>query len=179
MREPNGWFHYLIDVNGLQRNYKVNKVQEISKENLTKIIIDNKDSMYRLAYSFLHNDANAQDAVSEAILIAFEKRYQIRKPEKARAWVMQIVANVSKQMLNKLKREMLTVNENLLEQATIFEGDSLWSIVMELSDELREVVVLYYYEQFSVREIGKMLDVPPGTVKSRLARAREKLSKAI
>ena len=50
---------------------------------------------------------------------------------------------------------------------------------MELDEEFREVVVLYYYEQFSVREIGKMLRVPEGTVKSRLARAREKLLRII
>ncbi len=150
-------------------------MQRITQEELSDIVMNNKDSMYRLAFSIVRSDADAQDAVSEAIVRAFEKRDQIKKPASAKSWLMQILVNTSKRIVAQSHRFILTEDENQYEQVVAFESDEMWTTVMELDEEFREVVVLYYYEQFSVKEIGKMLRIPDGTVKSRLSRAREKL----
>lgn len=154
-------------------------MQRITQEELSALIMDNKDGMYRLAFSILRNDADAQDAVSEAIVLAFEKCHQLRKTSSAKSWLMQILVNSSKKIALQSNKYVLLENEIQYEQAEEFKDDDMWETVMELDAEFREVVVLYYYEQFSVREIGKMLRVPEGTVKSRLARAREKLLRII
>ena len=154
-------------------------MQRITQEELSALIMDNKDGMYRLAFSILRNDADAQDAVSEAIVLAFEKSHQLRKRSSAKSWLMQILVNSSKKIAVQSNKYVLLENEIQYEQAEEFKDDDMWETVMELDEEFREVVVLYYYEQFSVREIGKMLRVPEGTVKSRLARAREKLLRII
>lgn len=154
-------------------------MQRITQEELSALIMDNKDGMYRLAFSILRNDADAQDAVSEAIVLAFEKCHQLRKTSSAKSWLMQILVNSSKKIALQSNKYVLLENEIQYEQAEEFKDDDMWETVMELDEEFREVVVLYYYEQFSVREIGKMLRVPEGTVKSRLARAREKLLRII
>lgn len=154
-------------------------MQRITQEELSALIMDNKDGMYRLAFSILRNDADAQDAVSEAIVLAFEKSHQLRKISSAKSWLMQILVNSSKKIALQSNKYVLLENEIQYEQAEEFKDDDMWETVMELDEEFREVVVLYYYEQFSVREIGKMLRVPEGTVKSRLARAREKLLRII
>lgn len=154
-------------------------MQRITQEELSALIMDNKDGMYRLAFSILRNDADAQDAVSEAIVLAFEKCHQLRKRSSAKPWLMQILVNSSKKIAVQSNKYVLLENEIQYEQAEEFKDDDMWETVMELDEEFREVVVLYYYEQFSVREIGKMLRVPEGTVKSRLARAREKLLRII
>ncbi len=154
-------------------------MQRITQEELSALIMDNKDGMYRLAFSILRNDADAQDAVSEAIVLAFEKCHQLRKRPSAKSWLMQILVNSSKKIALQSNKYVLLENEIQYEQAEEFKDDDMWETVMELDEEFREVVVLYYYEQFSVREIGKMLRVPEGTVKSRLARAREKLLRII
>ncbi len=154
-------------------------MQRITQEELSALIMDNKDGMYRLAFSILRNDADAQDAVSEAIVLAFEKCHQLRKTSSAKSWLMQILVNSSKKIAVQSNKYVLLENEIQYEQAEEFKDDDMWETVMELDEEFREVVVLYYYEQFSVREIGKMLRVPEGTVKSRLARAREKLLRII
>ena len=154
-------------------------MQRITQEELSALIMDNKDGMYRLAFSILRNDADAQDAVSEAIVLAFEKSHQLRKTSSAKSWLMQILVNSSKKIAVQSNKYVLLENEIQYEQAGEFKDDDMWETVMELDEEFREVVVLYYYEQFSVREIGKMLRVPEGTVKSRLARAREKLLRII
>lgn len=154
-------------------------MQRITQEELSALIMDNKDGMYRLAFSILRNDADAQDAVSEAIVLAFEKCHQLRKTSSAKSWLMQILVNSSKKIAVQSNKYVLLENEIQYEQVEEFKDDDMWETVMELDEEFREVVVLYYYEQFSVREIGKMLKVPEGTVKSRLARAREKLLRII
>ena len=154
-------------------------MKRITQEELSALIMDNKDGMYRLAFSILRNDADAQDAVSEAIVLAFEKCHQLRKTSSAKSWLMQILVNSSKKIALQSNKYVLLENEIQYEQAEEFKDDNMWETVMELDEEFREVVVLYYYEQFSVREIGKMLRVPEGTVKSRLARAREKLLRII
>lgn len=158
---------------------KGKKMKRITQEELSALIMDNKDGMYRLAFSILRNDADAQDAVSEAIVLAFEKCHQLRKTSSAKSWLMQILVNSSKKIALQSNKYVLLENEIQYEQAEEFKDDDMWETVMELDEEFREVVVLYYYEQFSVREIGKMLRVPEGTVKSRLARAREKLLRII
>lgn len=154
-------------------------MKRITQEELSALIMDNKDGMYRLAFSILRNDADAQDAVSEAIVLAFEKCHQLRKTSSAKSWLMQILVNSSKKIALQSNKYVLLENEIQYEQAEEFKDDNMWETVMELDEEFREVVVLYYYEQFSVREIGKMLRIPEGTVKSRLARAREKLLRII
>lgn len=154
-------------------------MQRITQEELSALIMDNKDGMYRLAFSILRNDADAQDAVSDAIVLAFEKCHQLRKTSSAKSWLMQILVNSSKKIALQSNKYVLLENEIQYEQAEEFKDDDMWETVMELDEEFREVVVLYYYEQFSVRDIGKMLRVPEGTVKSRLARAREKLLRII
>ena len=154
-------------------------MQRITQKELSALIMDNKDGMYRLAFSILRNDADAQDAVSEAIVLAFEKCHQLRKTSSAKSWLIQILVNSSKKIALQSNKYVLLENEIQYEQAEEFKDDDMWETVMELDEEFREVVVLYYYEQFSVREIGKMLRVPEGTVKSRLARAREKLLRII
>ena len=154
-------------------------MQRITQEELSALIMDNKDGMYRLAFSILRNYADAQDAVSDAIVLAFEKCHQLRKTSSAKSWLMQILVNSSKKIAVQSNKYVLLENEIQYEQAEEFKDDDMWETVMELDEEFREVVVLYYYEQFSVREIGKMLRVPEGTVKSRLARAREKLLRII
>lgn len=58
-------------------------------------------------------------------------------------------------------------------------NDGMWSLVNCLDEEFKAVVVLFYYEDMSIRNISKILDIPPGTVKSRLSRAREKLKMLI
>ncbi len=156
-------------------------MQKITQAELADLIIANKSRMYQLAFSIVRNDADAQDAVGEAIVLAFEKAHQLRQSASAKAWLMQILVNAAKQIVMRSHRFVPYVEdeENGDGQVSVFERDGLWESIMELEREFREVVILYYYEQFSVKEIGKMLKIPDGTVKSRLARARRKLLRMI
>lgn len=146
---------------------------KLTKQELEKLILENQEYLYRLAFSYMKNDADAQDAVGEAIVTAYEHRYTLIKKESAKSWLIKILINQCLTMLRKQKKELSI--QLPAETYSPFQFDELWLIVMELPDNLRSIVVLYYYEQFTTKEISKILKIAEGTVKSRLSRAREQL----
>lgn len=155
-------------------------MQILTAEELAELIISCKAGMYRVAYSIAGNDADAQDAVGDTIVRAYENLHKLRKKESAKSWLMQILVNSSKNIVKKKSKWTLLDNEmEELEDHHAFQSDLMWPLVMELSEEFRMVVALYYYEQFSVHEISRLLKISEGTVKSRLSRGREKLSKLL
>lgn len=151
----------------------------INKEELSKLILENQKEMYVLAYSILKNQADAQDAVSECIVRAFENRTSLRKRTSARSWLMKILINVSRSAITKRQKVVLFADPEQYEQEPETAEDHLWSVILELPENVRVVMVLYYYEGFSVREISTLLDIPEGTTKTRLSSGRKQLEKWI
>ena len=151
----------------------------MNKEELSKLILENQKEMYVLAYSILKNQADAQDAVSECIVRAFENRTSLRKRTSARSWLMKILINVSRSAITKRQKVVLFADPEQYEQEPETAEDHLWSVILELPENVRVVMVLYYYEGFSVREIGTLLDIPEGTTKTRLSSGRKQLEKWI
>ena len=151
----------------------------MNKEELSKLILENQKEMYVLAYSILKNQADAQDAVSECIVRAFENRTSLRKRTSARSWLMKILINVSRSAITKRQKVVLFADPEQYEQEPETAEDHLWSVILELPENVRVVMVLYYYEGFSVREIGTLLDIPEGTTKTRLSSGRKQLAKWI
>ena len=151
----------------------------MNKEELSKLILENQKEMYVLAYSILKNQADAQDAVSECIVRAFENRTSLRKRTSARSWLMKILINVSRSAITKRQKVVLFADPEQYEQEAETAEDHLWSVILELTENVCVVMVLYYYEGFSVREISTLLDIPEGTTKTRLSSGRKQLAKWI
>lgn len=151
------------------------KLTRIEKVNFVQLIQENKLGMYRLALSILRNETDAEDAVSETVLKAYENLNKLRNIDKFKPWIMQILVNQAKIMLRKKKRIDLLDDMGQLEMTFENQDGELWSVVSELEEGFRNVVILFYYEEMTVKEIAKTLKIAEGTVKSRLSRAREKL----
>ena len=151
----------------------------MNKEELSKLILENQKEMYVLACSILKNQADAQDAVSECIVRAFENRTSLKKRTSARSWLMKVLINVSRSAITKRQKVVLFADPEQYEQEPETAEDHLWSVILELPENVRVVMVLYYYEGFSVREISTLLDIPEGTTKTRLSSGRKQLAKWI
>lgn len=151
----------------------------MNKEELSKLILENQKEMYVLACSILKNQADAQDAVSECIVRAFENRTSLKKRTSARSWLMKILINVSRSAITKRQKVVLFADPEQYEQEPETAEDHLWSVILELPENVRVVMVLYYYDGFSVREISTLLDIPEGTTKTRLSSGRKQLAKWI
>ena len=151
----------------------------MEQETFERNIREYAPNMYRLALAMLHNRQDAEDAVSEAVLIAYEKRHTLRDRNRFKPWIMQIMANEARRIYGKNKR--ITPMEDMEAYMPSFrdENHELWDVVMQLETVHREVIMLYFYERFSIKEIGRILRVPEGTVKSRLSRAKKALKEML
>lgn len=151
----------------------------MDRETFCGLIREYTPALYRLALGMLHSREDAEDVVSESVLKAYEKLSTLRKTEYFRAWLMQIAVNETKRVYAKNKRYILA--ENIEDYMPAFEDGyhELWDIVVELDIVYREVIILYFYEQFSIKEIAQILHIPGGTVKSRLSRGKKKLKESL
>lgn len=138
-----------------------------------------RDDLYILALAILKNEADAEDAISNAILKAYENRGQIRSFHKFKPWMMTITKNEALRI--KKKRLYLPGDEvvEALSKPVAAHYDELWDVLQEMKEEYRLAVVLFYYGGLSLRDISDVLDIPVGTVKSRLNRGKAELREAL
>lgn len=150
--------------------------KELSKEEFTELVQINKVSLYRFAKSIVKNDVEAEDAISEAILKAYKNKSKLKSKGSFKSWIMRITANECYNIIKKRSKVELRDNLETLNLVTVDKkDDTLRDIVEGLSEEFSSVIVLFYYEDMSIKEISRVLDISEGTVKSRLSRAKSKL----
>lgn len=140
--------------------------------------------MYRVAYSWSRNAALADDLVQETLVKALQKAGQIRDPERTNAWLFAVLANCWRDHFRRT-REMVDIDELDLERVDDFtpeEGHAQSQLVRRVRSAIallplaqRQVLTLVDLEEFSYAEVAAVLEIPVGTVMSRLCRARRTL----
>jgi RNA polymerase sigma-70 factor (ECF subfamily) len=145
-------------------------------EKFCSLLREYRPGLFRLAKGILKNDADAEDAVSETIYKAFSNIDKLRNFESFKPWIMKILVNEAYTIAKKRKKtEPLDYIEIAANDSVTIETHELWNAVQALGDEFKAVTILFYYEDMSIKEISKILNLPKGTVNSRLNRSREKL----
>lgn len=143
----------------------------------TKLMQSHMQSMYKVARSILGSDEDAADAIQDTILCCWEKLSQLKENRYFKTWMTRILINNCNNLLK--TREEYLLDDRFYEAAVPFrEFDNIeWKETLKSLDEkYRLVIVLYYVEGFRTSEIGRILDIPESTVRTRLARGREKMS---
>ena len=148
---------------------------------LGSIIMENLQSMYRVAFSILKTEDEISDAISNTTVIVFEKIGTLKNEEFFKTWLIRILINECYKTHNQNKKIVYleNCNQEKLAYSDKYVDFEVRRIIKNLDNDLREIVMLYYYEDFSVKEIAKILKIPDGTVKSRLSRARSKLEEQL
>lgn len=138
-----------------------------------------RDSLYILALAILKNEADAEDAVGNAILKAYENIGQLKAFHKFKPWMLTVTKNEALKI--RKKRLLLPGNETVeaMLHPVLEHYDELWDILQQMKEEYRLVVVLFYYEDLSLRDISDVLNIPVGTVKSRLNRGKAEIRNAL
>ena len=148
----------------------------ISRDAFAQEVRSLTDTAFAVSYLILGHSADCEDAMSAAILRAYENRGKLNKRESFRAWFLQILRHEAYNLLRKQRR--LTPVEELPE-APAPEGDDAGRLDLQAAlDQLTEdqrTALLLQQEGYDLAEIGQALDVPVGTVKSRISRAKKTL----
>ena len=155
------------------------------------LMLPQLDAAHNLAKWLLRNEQDAQDVVQEAFLRAF-KSFSGFHGSNGRAWLLTIVRNTSCTFLKKNRAVDLTtafdeeihaIDNESVSPAAILEhaedAELITKAVDELPAEFREILILRHQEGLSYKEIGEIVKIPPGTIMSRLARARAKLKECL
>ena len=165
----------------------------------TEEVLQHADGLKRFALSLCHNEHNAEDLVSETVLRAYENFSGLKDHSKLKSWLYRILYNqfVSTCRKNNRMKEVNIIERqddsfSLFEKLTATGTDdpekiflqkittlSVQKAIGELPLVFKQAIVLSDMEQFSYNEIAKILDVPVGTVRSRIARARQQLEKSL
>lgn len=147
-----------------------------NRQRFAALIREHSHSMFRAARAILDCDADAEDAVGEAVLLAWQALPKLKNQAAARRWLLKITVNCA---YGQRRSQQRVVYMDDLSQAAgsapLPEPSGLWDAVLRLPEDQRLAVMFYYYEDMPVAEIAKTLGVAQGTVKSRLSRGRERL----
>lgn len=133
------------------------------------------NAILRLAYSYLHNTADSEDVLQETLIRYLRSAPRFENDKHAKAWLMQVAANLSK---NKLGYNKTRLADELNDELAAEEREDLsfvWQAVKQLPPKQREVIHLFYQEGFSTAEIAGILSRNESTVRSDLKRGREAL----
>ncbi len=151
----------------------------INKNKFLEETIEKYSNMvYRLAMARSRNVENSEDIYQEVFLRLARKMPVFENEEHKKAWLIRVTINCSKTILNSsFNRHRAELDENLSFETP--ERHDIYYAVLKLPMKYRTVIHLYYYEDYSIKEISKILKVNENTVKSRLARARKKLEEEV
>ena len=134
------------------------------------------DTVYRVAFSMLRNPHDADDVTQDVFLKLYTARVEFQSEDHVKNWLMKVTVNACKNVFRMPCRRAEDIEEYA--QTLGFESPEqtdLFLAVNSLEQKYRIAVHLYYFEGYSVKEIGKILGVSENTVSTRLARARGKL----
>ena len=160
-------------MNSMRREEKTEKTESFYEE----VIQRNSETVYRLAFSLVRSRSDADDIYQEVFLRYVRKNPVFESPEHEKAWFLRVTVNCCKNFWKSpwVKRRNAFDEEALKKQASGENGDEdriLIETVKQLPEKYRVVIHLFYYEELSIEEIGKITGSKPATVRTRLTRAR-------
>ena len=133
------------------------------------------ESILRLAYSYLHNQSDAEDILQDTLIQYLRTAPVLESPAHEKAWLLRVAGNLSKNLLRALGYRQADQLEETLVAQEREDLSYVWDAVKALPVPYREAIHLFYYEGYSTAQIAQILDQKESTVRSRLKRGREKL----
>ncbi|WP_336823694.1 sigma-70 family RNA polymerase sigma factor [Sporosarcina sp. USHLN248] len=145
-------------------------------EAFLRLLSEHKEALYRTALSYLKNEEDALDAVQEVTMRSYDKIKTLRMPEYAKTWLIRIMMNHCRDVLNKKKRYVLDANAGKLEGISDdFTYLEIEEALSRLSEKERQLIHLKYLHDIKIKDIADMTSTPEGTVKTRLYKAVKSL----
>ena len=149
---------------------------------LAALVEEHGDHLLRLCTLYLGEQSQAEDAVQDTFLRALQAWPKFRGESTVETWLVRIAINVYKNQLKspwRTRRAPAEALEGLRTESPEPEDDTLVRAVQALPPKYREVVILYYYQEWRAWEIAQRLHIPVSTVTVRLSRARGMLKEKL
>ena len=136
--------------------------------------------LYHIAWTYLGNDQDAEDAVQEALIKAWSKQESLRDEKQFKPWLARILCNQCKDMLRKRRKwSFYPLKEDTVQVEMPPVENLVLEAIRKLKPEYRILMTLHYLDGCSMRELSEITGAPQGTVKTRMRNARKQLSKTL
>lgn len=182
------------------------KIQKLSEQELLEKVIANesdafnelyeryKNLVYYIAYEFVKSDADAKDVLQETFIQVYKSLPNLRDIDLFKPWISRITVSKCKNLFRRnhyqtmddehplVKSQLQEYRSYMLpdkEMKYISDQELMYSFILQLPDSQKSVVVFHYFQQLSLQEVAYVLDIPLGTVKSRLSYAKASLKTCI
>lgn len=160
------------------------KRDRTNKKLIEEIILEKYNQYYRLAYSYVHNEADAGDIVQNGAYKALRNGHTLKHPEYAQTWVYRIMLNECFRYVQQSRLlSYEAIQEENGEEAGYTEDDyadiDLQRALDALPEKDKAIVILRYFEDRKLEEIAEILEENVNTVKSRLYRSMKKLKSVL
>lgn len=160
-------------------NFKKEKTKEElakagNKEAFVELINENRLNLYKVAKGILREEKDIEDAIGNTVMKSFEKIGTLKNPEYFKTWLIRILINECNLIIRKNKKTIcLEHREESYEDS--YRDLDLIRAIDNLEKDLKEVIVLYYFQDMRSEEISKCLNINHNTVRTRLYRSKKKL----
>ena len=141
-----------------------------------------KYSVYRTAFVYCRNSTDAEDITQDVFMKRFSSNISFSDEAKEKSWLLKVTANKCRDMFRSLRYKYFISSVSLEEANLVYETpeeSEVYHAVMELPPKNRLVIHLYYYEEYSVREISVILGKSESAVQTQLYRARKQLKEIL
>ena len=153
----------------------------VAKPSMEKLVADHAGTLYRFAIRLVRQSADAEDLVQEAFIDAQRSLHQLREVDRPLPWLIQILRSRLAKRARQTTGMTLVDGAELAELAVSYgtdaesETEPLLRELDQLPAEFKEPLLLFYFRELRYREIASALELPIGTVMSRLARGKQLL----
>lgn len=151
------------------------------EEYLTFLMNNYGNSVFRICYAYLKDYQLAEDVAQETFIRVYQHYEEFHNQSSIKAWITQIAINLCKNQMrthwwkNRFHQGIQEEEEAVECYDSVLNEQVIYKEINKLPIKYKEVILLYYFQEFTIYEIAQILKVKESTVKARLVRAREKL----
>ena len=151
------------------------------RQSLHELAAMYQDNLFAVAFNICQNTQDAEDVIQDTFVQYYTTKKEFDSEEHIRAWLIRVAVNKAKNVTRTFWRRNKVSIEDFTEMLAFEtpESETLFETVMQLPKKYRIVIHLYYYEDYSVGEIAKILKLSESNVKTRLMRGRAKLREVL
>lgn len=153
---------------------ELSKIKEALKNNdeaFVELIKEKQLKLSKIAYRYCMNETMAQDALSETIYKCYRYRRKCKHPEYFDTWITRILINECYKEIKKNQYDELIIDIH----DERYHDHTLKTMVYDLSEPERSIIILHFFEGYTLKEIGEILEIPTNTIKTKYYRLLEKL----
>ncbi|WP_294411963.1 sigma-70 family RNA polymerase sigma factor [uncultured Ruminococcus sp.] len=147
-------------------------------EKMTEIYDKYSNAVYRMAFAYCKNKADAEDIMQEVFISRFSADIAFEDETKEKSWLLKVTVNKCRDLFRSLRYKYSLTSIPLEEASLVYETQEesdVYHAVMSLPKKYRTVIHLFYYEEYSIKEISVITGDKETAIQTQLYRARKKL----